>query len=132
MELVCGKYYDLLIKFDKDFQLPEDEADRLSGIYKLIGQGTILYGNNNKCEFVYYIFKDNNNQMLEVFKNGKYKSGKTKFGTLIFIDTDETVMTGNYTDYLDHGDEKMKTFGGGDDFCVDVKINIFNYLNKLV
>lgn len=115
MELVCGKFYELNLTSemftDETFL---QKIDQFSGPYKLIGKGKIAYGSENidDCEYyVYYIFKDINDETIEV-DEFEY-DGECWYSTIVFYDIVDKVKKVNYSDYMHDRCLKKPNLGKG-------------------
>lgn len=108
--LIIGKIYNL------NFNDPDENADveeylesiaKMSGIYKLIGEGMIPWGDEDisKCEqFKYYLFKKNIDEIIEVFIDQD-----KEYSTLVFYNCVK-VSNANYSTHLDYGSEEFPEF----------------------
>jgi hypothetical protein len=112
-ELVIGKRYKL--KFYEDDLEDQTDLVAISRSYEFIGNGTILYGEDNSKKFEYLLFRNRKGKVVEVFKDGN------SYMSLMFCRGDKLV-TANFSDYLEPGDEEFPEFGGNEDICVNVKI----------
>ena len=112
-ELVIGKRYKL--KFYEDDLEDQTDLVAISRSYEFIGNGTILYGEDNSGKFEYLLFRNRKGKVVEVFKDGN------SYMSLMFCRGDKLV-TANFSDYLEPGDEVFPEFGGNEDICVNVKI----------
>ncbi len=121
--LIIGKIYNL------NFNDPDENADvedylesiaKMSGIYKLIGEGMIPWGDEDisKCEkFKYYLFKKNIDEIIEVFIDQD-----KEYSTLVFYNSyEKKVSNANYSTYLDYGSEEFVEFYRPG---IDIKVNI--------
>ena len=111
--LVIGKRYNL--KFYEDNLEDQSDLVAISGRYKLIGEGMILYGKDNSQEFKYLLFRNEKCKVVEIFVAFGY------YMSLMFCRRDKMV-TANFSDYLEHGDLVFPEFGGNEDITVDVDI----------
>ena len=111
--LVTGKRYKL--KFYNDDLEDQTDLKAISGSYKMIGKGMILYGDENSEEFEYILFRNREGKMVEVFIDGN------SYMSLMFC-RGEKLVTANYSDYMEHGDETFPEFGGNEDVGVNVDI----------
>ena len=108
--LIIGKIYNL------NFNDPDENADvedylesiaKMSGIYKLIGEGMIPWGDEDisKCEqFKYYLFKKNIDEIIEVFIDQD-----KEYSTLVFYNCVK-VINANYSTCLDYGSKEFPEF----------------------
>jgi len=111
--LVIGKRYNL--KFYENDLEDQTELKAISGSYKMIGKGMILYGDENEKDFEYILFRNKEGKVVEVFIDG------SSYMSLMFCYS-RGMVTANYSDYLECGDEKFPEFGGNEDICVNVDI----------
>lgn len=99
-ELVIGKIYDLKFNDPDENNDVEDyleSIENMAGTYKLIGEGMIPWGENKCEEFKYYLFKKNDEEIIEVFID--YND---EYSTLVFYNGIE-VTKDNYTTYINYG-----------------------------
>lgn len=111
--LVTGKRYKL--KFYNDDLEDQTDLKAISGSYKMIGKGMILYGEDNSEKFEYVLFRNREGKVVEVFIDGN------SYMSLMFC-CGEKLVTANYSDYLEPGDETFPEFGGNEDVGVNVDI----------
>jgi hypothetical protein len=110
--LIIGKKYNL------EFNDPDKNADveeylesiaKMSGMYKLIGEGMIPWGDEDisKCEqYNYYLFKNNNDEIIEVFIDED-----NMYSTLVFYNSyEKKVSNANYSTYLEYGTLEFPEF----------------------
>ena len=112
--LVIGKRYNL--KFYEDNLEDQSDLVAISGRYKLIGEGMILYGKDNSQEFKYLLFRNETCKVVEIFVAFGY------YMSLMFCCRDNKLVTANFSDYLEHGEEEFREFDGNEDITVDVDI----------
>jgi len=110
-QFAYGKRYNL--KFYEENLDDQTDLIALSGTYKMVGTGRIPWGKDKIFE--YLLFRNTEGKVVEVIING------TPYMSLMFCRGDKLV-TANYSDYLEHGDETFPEFGGNEDICVYVDI----------
>ncbi len=108
--LITGKIYNLNFHdFDENADVEDylESIAKMSGTYKLIGEGMIPWGDKDisKCEeFKYYLFKKSDDEILEVFIDED-----KMYSTLVFYDCVK-VTKANYSTYLNYGSEEFPEF----------------------
>ena len=108
--LITGKIYNLNFHdFDENADVEDylESIAKMSGMYKLIGEGMIPWGDKDisKCEeFKYYLFKKSDDEILEVFIDED-----KMYSTLVFYDCVK-VTKANYSTYLDYGSLEFPEF----------------------
>lgn len=121
--LTVGKIYNLEF-YDSDEADVEDYLEsvaKLSGTYKLIGEGMIPWGHEdiNKCDkFKYYLFKNSNDKIIEVFID--IFDVKHRYSSLVFYNGAKFI-TNNYSTYINYGEVDFPDFAGG---CMHIRVNI--------
>ena len=118
---VVGKIYNLEFYDSSEYADVEDylqSVANLSGKYKLVAEGMIPWGDNNCEKFKYYLFKNSNNKLIEVFID--IFDEEHRYSSLIFYNG-VRFITDNYSDYIKYGDEEFPDFYGG---CEHIRVNI--------